>query len=357
MCVPAQITDQELIPLFAFRSKGRIPNVIWADRDSGTALLRCAQPSVGVKSKRCLEDEKLMDSIGACNSLCKTVFILDARPRLNARANQFMGRGFEQNRYYANCSISFLGIDNIHRMSESEAKIRKAVTTPGGDARGQSSKWLHHISLLITSAVDVVSRIKKGMSVIIHCSDGWDRTPQLTSLSLMLLDSYYRTLDGFMVLIEKEWVSFGHMFAKRTRQVPSKEPSSEQSPIFMQFIDCVRQMTELCPNAFQFNDNLLIVILNELYAGRFGTFLFDSIAKRKAGKAEETTVPIWLFIDQNRQQYLNSSYEPKADIFHSLSGYKKVPATFWEKYFMKWSCYHTSDLGVPLRSMWRENLP
>lgn len=330
---------------------------MWANKENGTALLRCGQPSVGVKSKRCLEDEKFMDSIGACNSLCKTVFILDARPRLNARANQFMGRGFEQNKFYANCSILFLGIDNIHKMSEGEAKIRKAITTPGGDVRAQSSKWLQYISLIISSAIEIVSRIKKGMSIIVHCSDGWDRTPQLTSLALILLDPYYRTLDGFIILIEKEWISFGHMFAKRTRQVPTKEASGDQSPIFMQFIDCVRQMIDLCPKAFQFNEALLITILDELFAGRFGTFLFDSLAKRKAGKAEDTTVPLWLFINQNRESYINSMYDSTVDIFHVLAGYKRIPATLWEKYYMRWKGRHNSDLGVPLRSTWRENLP
>lgn len=47
---------------------------------------------------------------------------------------------------------------------------------------------------------------------MVHCSDGWDRTAQLTALSMLMLDPYYRTIKGFEVLIEKEWLSFGHKF-------------------------------------------------------------------------------------------------------------------------------------------------
>lgn len=48
--------------------------------------------------------------------------------------------------------------------------------------------------------------------MLVHCSDGWDRTAQLTALSMLMLDPYYRTIKGFEVLIEKEWMSFGHKF-------------------------------------------------------------------------------------------------------------------------------------------------
>jgi len=41
--------------------------------------------------------------------------------------------------------------------------------------------------------------IHEGISVLVHCSDGWDRTAQTCSLASIMLDPYYRTIEGFQV--------------------------------------------------------------------------------------------------------------------------------------------------------------
>ena len=44
-------------------------------------------------------------------------------------------------------------------------------------------------------------------SVLVHCTDGWDRTAQLTALAMLMLDPFYRTIEGFEVRVPRVSVS------------------------------------------------------------------------------------------------------------------------------------------------------
>ena len=50
-------------------------------------------------------------------------------------------------------------------------------------------------------------------------------------------------------LIEKDWLNFGHKFMDRCGHIQGKE--DEVSPTFVQFLDCVWQLTEMFPTYFQ----------------------------------------------------------------------------------------------------------
>ncbi|NXQ41703.1 MTMR8 protein, partial [Catharus fuscescens] len=108
-------------------------------------------------------------------------------------------------------------------------------------------------------------------SVLVHCSDGWDRTAQVCSLASLLLDPFYRTFKGFMVLIEKEWIAMGHKFSHRCGHLDG-DPK-EVSPVFTQFVECVWQLMQQFPCSFEFSERFLLEIHDHVYSCQFGNFL------------------------------------------------------------------------------------
>jgi myotubularin-related protein 6/7/8 len=149
--------------------------------------------------------------------------IVDARPTVNAYAMQAVGLGSEKMDYYPGAEKAYLGIDNIHVMRKSldtiiDALKESDITSLPPDRRLLAkSGWIKHMSNILDGTRLIAETVGIMHShVLIHCSDGWDRTSQLSALGQICLDPYYRTLEGFIVLVEKDWLSFGHMFRHRS---------------------------------------------------------------------------------------------------------------------------------------------
>lgn len=69
---------------------------------------------------------------------------------------------------------------------------------------------------------------------------------QVMSVAQLLLDPYYRTIEGFRVLVDKEWMSYGHRFSHRSVQTSANQ-TTPIAPFFLQFLDIVHQVRLLQP--------------------------------------------------------------------------------------------------------------
>jgi hypothetical protein len=121
-----------------------------------------------------------------------------------------------------------------------------------------------------------------------------------------MLDPYYRTIEGFAVLVEKDWLSFGHQFHMRLGHFDETYWESQRSPIFLQFLDCVYQLTSQYPDQFEFTETYLVRLAESLYTCQYGTFLANCEAERN----KLLTVPIWA--DLGQPDHVNPFYCPEA---------------------------------------------
>ncbi|CAB1345534.1 unnamed protein product [Coregonus sp. 'balchen'] len=283
--IPSSIKDDDLKRVVSFRARHRIPVLSWIHPESQATIVRSSQPLVGPSDRRCKEDERYLQTIMDANAQSHKLTIFDARQSSVADNNKAKDGGYESESFYPNVELNFLEIPNIHVMRESLRKLKEV--------------------LLLAGAVRIADRLESGKtSVMVHCSDGWDRTAQLTSLAMLMLDSHYRTLRGFQVLLEKEWISFGHKFAARVGHGDDNHANSERSPLF---IHCL-----------------------------FGTFLYNSEQERVAKEVQTKTVSLWSYINSQPEDFTNPFYvDYEHHVLYPLASIRHLE--LWTGYYVRWN--------------------
>jgi myotubularin-related protein 5/13 len=140
----------------------------------------------------------------------------------------------------------------------------------------EGSEWLSFLQTLMQISGAIVDIMDiQGASVMICLEDGWDVTAQVCSIAMLCLDPYYRTTEGFRVLIEKEWLAFGHRFMTRNN-LQNRNNDHGFTPLFLQFLDVVHQIHFQFPMAFEFNQYYLKFLAYHHVSCRFRTFLLDN---------------------------------------------------------------------------------
>ena len=104
-------------------------------------------------------------------------------------ANRLKGAGHENTENYNNAELFFCEIDNIHSARKginsiySILKNYNFLNNKNFFSSFEKTNWPNFIFGIIQASINVAKSIKNGFSVLIHCSDGWDRASQVTAFS------------------------------------------------------------------------------------------------------------------------------------------------------------------------------
>ncbi|CAM9454838.1 unnamed protein product [Choristocarpus tenellus] len=327
--------------------------------------------------------------------------ILDARTAVAALGNKLKGYGVETGSRYRSVQLVFADIGNVSAVRESFEGLRGFLDPAVGSGQlkggsvgelmtrglgikamdlkqalgfemhegGSSAAWSGLIRQVLAASVLAARclRLEGGCSVLVHCSDGWDRTPQMCSTVQILLDPYYRTVEGLCVLIEKEWVSFGHQFRHRcgggrhyrshsveqgqgtgqgalqgAGSLSSKTGGQVMSyegltPIFLQFLEVLHNVMKQFPLTFQYTEELLGFLAEHTYSDLFGTFLCDTERQRHELRLPQRTCSVWATILDNKADFANPDYQPTDEaLWPSLAACK----------IQLWEQQHCRDPGM-----------
>jgi myotubularin-related protein 1/2 len=385
LIVPAEILDEDLFIVSAFRSGQRIPVLTWGNKQTGATLWRSSQPKAGVSGSN-IHDELYLDIIASSQDpsgysaavermrdrarstvveknrkpLGETyLHIVDCRPMASAMANRAAGAGYESHANYPNCRLEFYNIPNIHVMRDAYRQMMSIMQNhQTSDVNFtkllEDTQWLHYSRLILKAGHETASVLNKGIPVLVHCSHGWDRTPQVCALAQIFLDPFYRSFDGFKVVVEKEWCAFGHQYQMRCAHSQDRTTRQEDqfSPVFLQFLDCVWQILKQNPHYFEFNSRFILTIADSIYSGRFGTFLFSTDQERDGLDAKKKTLSVWTYLRRNRHIFTNPLYLDPDEHTHSISKVLLPPlptllrnVKLWDDYFLRWSNVPCMTLG------------
>ncbi|KAH9601281.1 Myotubularin-like phosphatase domain [Trypanosoma melophagium] len=323
----------------------------------------------------------------------RTLVVADCRPQSAALANQALGGGFESGPTYSFCEVKFHGIENIHGVMQSFSKLKSLIQQfngkqPRDDFLSQlhETKWLRHVQRVLMCSSEIAEGLDRGESFLVHCTDGWDRTPQCVATAMLLLDPFYRTIVGFSVLVEKEFCSFGHKFAERCEHqvcgdtsyasdtgvsgsdtdAQSSSGKLQPSPIFLLWVDVLFQVVRQFPRYFEFTPKLLEYIGETVYACLYGTFLCNGERERMFEGVRLNTASVWTDICSAARRerageaplyFVNDSYD-STTAWEYISkkkgcGIQRISPScsskrivFWESFYLQYDeDQYSLDLG------------
>ncbi|XP_029688783.1 myotubularin-related protein 9-like isoform X1 [Takifugu rubripes] len=355
--VPKDVDDEMLRKVAKFRQGGRFPVLCYHHRKNGTVIVRSSQPLTGPNRRRCGEDEHLLQSVldGADRG-----YIIDTRSSQQAQQARMAGGGFESKSSYSCWKRLHRPMEKGKALQESLIKVVEACGDGSHNvdrwlSKLENSRWLTNVQTALSTAGLLAECVERdGHSVLIHGSDGTDSTLVISTLAQLIMDPCCRTLEGFLALVEREWIQAGHPFQRRcAHSAYSHARIQQESPSFLLLLDCVWQLWHQFPLALGFSEALLLKLANEAYASNYGTFLCNRHQERCALGVMENTHCLFqaLLKPTERETYSNPLYErTELAIWPSVH---PQSLQLWRGFFLRWTeeARHLEQAQEEIRNM------
>ncbi|KAF7662727.1 hypothetical protein LDENG_00228170 [Lucifuga dentata] len=354
--VPKVIEDDMLVKVAKFRQGGRLPVLCYYHRKNGMVIMRSSQPLTGA-NRRCKEDELLLQAVIEGSN---RAYIIDTRSSQQAQQARMTGGGFESKSCYNRWKRLHRQMERGKALQESLIKLVEACGDQSHNmdrwlSKLENSKWLSHVQTALSTAGLLAECVERdGHSVLIHGSEGTDTTLLISTLAQLIMDPCCRTLEGFLALLEREWIQAGHPFRQRcAHSAYSHTRLQQEAPVFLLLLDCVWQLWYQFPLALGFSEALLLRLANEAYASDYGTFLCNSDQERVTLGVKEKTHCLFQALLRTKEGdlYTNPLYEPtKLAIWPSVH---PQSLQLWRGFFLRWTqqAHHLEEAQEEIRNM------
>lgn len=175
--------------------------------------------------------------------------------------------------------------------------------------------------------------------MIIHCSDGWGPDHPAERFPCSSSTPQQDLLEGVPGSDREGVVELQGTNSTIDRARGRRQAMTRTGPGLPSVIDCVWQVTQQFPNAFEFNEYFLTTILDHLYSCLFGTF--SSITQTKS---EESTrcparrTPCGPFTIRERTCSSIIMYCSDLDSKLTLFPVASIPLhEVWKSYYCRWN--------------------
>ncbi|XP_051168086.1 myotubularin-related protein 12 [Leptopilina boulardi] len=267
--VPASVTDSQLTNAAHHFQDNRPPVWSWSN-DRGAALVKMAELSPTITER--MQENIMLENIRKSHPRTIQPIVIELNKEINVK-------------FIANSFSKFVGLcspENIRQFWIQDNSFYSLLET---------TKWLKYVSYCLQKAVETSDHLNEGESVILQEASGRDVCCIVSSLAQLLLDPFFRTINGFQSLIQKEWIAAGHPFCDRLGYIINED--SEKSPLFLLFLDCVWQLCQQFPTEFEFTETYLTSLWDTAHVPIFDTFLFNC-ERDRIRAAQDRSFPVIL---------------------------------------------------------------